>query len=722
MDKTTKLKEAFKIALAFAIVYGIALKVNWLSPSWAGWSVVAIASLSGGQSLQRGLLRIWGTLLACAIGIAIISLGAQNRWVFMFLTALWLFFCTYRMLADKKITYFWFVAGYVCLVITAAGPSPVGGFYIALYRTIETILGIVVYTTVAVFLWPLSNEGAIKKSLRALLNTQSKLIQGAEGILGSGVPIDQFKELRQKQVEQLGQFHKSLSAEGAENYQVQENKALWNKLEHLSSTFLKTIETLFAGIEDLSDFDRQGDWSEVDHFFGELSKRFEILTGLLSGKSPENEVLDVKISMASFSGKDISHLDKAALSIIVHELHEMEKISRAMVETGMEIADFQLSSKKSNSGFAENQNKKGKTIPVIDIEYLKSSVFVAAAVLFGFLLWFYVNPPGHASWYIMGGVFALIFAGAPQVKTVKLIIPFLVAMFLAALIYLLILPRLDGFFGLGILLFTCMFFIQYKFAGPAAPIFTIAFLQLVVITNPQQYDLSGLINSFVFISLFIIYLFSLSYIISSPRPEKVFLKLNSRFFRAARYLVSPKADDAVKSSTFLLRYERGFYMHELQSLPAKIKAWGKAIDKDLYANTDHQQIEKMVSTLEVLIVRIEALITAARSGKDSKINAELAGILADWGQRLEEAFVAWDHLPAEVMESNSNELVLERINLLEQKLNDWVARSGQEITEEEGIQFYQLLGGYRGVTEGALAFVKIAEKLDWEQWKEERFQ
>lgn len=80
MDNTSKFKEAFKFALAFALVYGIALKVNWMSPSWAGWSVVAIFVTSGrGKSLLKGFRRIWGTLLACVVGITIISLGAQNK-------------------------------------------------------------------------------------------------------------------------------------------------------------------------------------------------------------------------------------------------------------------------------------------------------------------------------------------------------------------------------------------------------------------------------------------------------------------------------------------------------------------------------------------------------------------------------------------------------------------------------------------------------------------
>ena len=38
------------------------------------------------------------------------------------------------------------------------------------------------------------------------------------------------------------------------------------------------------------------------------------------------------------------------------------------------------------------------------------------------------------------------------------------------------------------------------------------------------------------------------------------------------------------------------------------------------------------------------------------------------------------------------------------------------------IEFYYLLGGYRGITEATLSFVKMADGLNWKQWKGEKFQ
>lgn len=101
---------------------------------------------------------------------------------------------------------------------------------------------------------------------------------------------------------------------------------------------------------------------------------------------------------------------------------------------------------------------------------------------------------------------------------------------------------------------------------------------------------------------------------------------------------------------------------------------------------------------------------------------ELSETITTWRQRLIKAFDSWDNLSKEEIKSNASELVLKRMDELEEKLKDIVAKNEDKVNEEESIQFYHLLGGYRGVTEATLSFVKIADKLDWKQWKEERFQ
>ena len=124
------------------LVYGIALKISWLNPYWAGFAVAMISLATIGQSLHKGLLRIAGTIPGCITALIILSLAPQNRWGFVALTSLWVFFTTYMMIIDKERSYMWNVAGFVCLVILLTGPSSSeSAFEHAVFRTVETVMG-----------------------------------------------------------------------------------------------------------------------------------------------------------------------------------------------------------------------------------------------------------------------------------------------------------------------------------------------------------------------------------------------------------------------------------------------------------------------------------------------------------------------------------------------------------------------------------------------------
>ena len=173
MSAEARFKEAVKIALAFAIVYGVALKLSWMNPSWAGFGVAMIALPTAGQSIHKGIDRLAGTIPGCLGALLILGLAPQNRWLFMFLAAGWIFFTVYMMIRSKNHTYFWNVAGFVCLVILLTGPASADSdFEHAVFRTLETVLGISVYSLISLLVWPLNNVGAIKKAVDNLLNTQ----------------------------------------------------------------------------------------------------------------------------------------------------------------------------------------------------------------------------------------------------------------------------------------------------------------------------------------------------------------------------------------------------------------------------------------------------------------------------------------------------------------------------------------------------------------------
>ena len=151
---STRTKEAVKTGLAMAISFGIALQLGWEKPSWAGMAVAMISLSTAGQSINKGAMRMLGTLVGLGAALTFLALFSQDRWLFMVTVSLYVGFCTY-MLTGKKLVYFWFVSAFVCMLITiAGGANSQNAFYTALMRAQETGLGILVYSLVSVFLWP----------------------------------------------------------------------------------------------------------------------------------------------------------------------------------------------------------------------------------------------------------------------------------------------------------------------------------------------------------------------------------------------------------------------------------------------------------------------------------------------------------------------------------------------------------------------------------------
>ncbi len=45
----------------------------------------------------------------------------------------------------------------------------------------------------------------------------------------------------------------------------------------------------------------------------------------------------------------------------------------------------------------------------------------------------------------------------------------------------------------------------------------------------------------------------------------------------------------------------------------------------------------------------------------------------------------------------------------------------EKLSEEDYKNFYRLIGSFRGLSESVVAHAKLAQGIDWGQWKEARF-
>jgi len=154
MNLSIKAKDAIKTAIAMTIAYGVALAMEWERPYWAGFAVAFISLGTIERSLEKGILRMLGTLAAGAVALTLIAIFPQQRWWFMVTLSIYVGICTY-MMTGSKIPYFYQVSAFVCTIICFdGGVNSVNAFQTAIARIEETAMGIIVYVLVAIFIWP----------------------------------------------------------------------------------------------------------------------------------------------------------------------------------------------------------------------------------------------------------------------------------------------------------------------------------------------------------------------------------------------------------------------------------------------------------------------------------------------------------------------------------------------------------------------------------------
>ena len=101
-----RVKTAIKTALATVLAYGVALSMDWDHAYWAAFAVAFCTLSTAGESLNKGLLRLSGTLLGSLAAVTLIALFPQDRWLFLIGMTIFTGFCTY-MMPGKSQWYFW---------------------------------------------------------------------------------------------------------------------------------------------------------------------------------------------------------------------------------------------------------------------------------------------------------------------------------------------------------------------------------------------------------------------------------------------------------------------------------------------------------------------------------------------------------------------------------------------------------------------------------------
>jgi uncharacterized membrane protein YccC len=536
MMLSRKAKESLKTALAMIVTYGIALRMEWDQPHWAAFAVAFVSLANVGQSLNKAALRMLGTVVAMVVAMIFIAIAAQDRWLFMTLVSLWLALCTYRM-GGSRHQYFWNVCGFVAVVICmTAGPDSENAFHIAIIRFLQTGLGILVYSLVCIFIWPVSSGPDFRAASESWAKIHRTLFDACMAVFRGNADREALQAQFRAEQQASAAYGVNLQSAETDDYETWEQRALWRDYQRLSTGLTTAMYQWQECFEELGPLDVDRLLPGLEAFGQEIDRRISQVERMLVDEAPAFRPQDVKTGLDRPTAAELTAFQRAALAAAHARLSEIEALTRSLFDCVSAIRGLGGEHAVSRSSYDMAQ----WLVP--DPDRALSALRVVIVMWLAFFAYVFVDGlPGGSTVVTMGAPFGMILSTMPQLRVSKLIVPVAIGALVGSVVHIFVMPHLSSFAQLGLVIFAITFGFCYLFAEPRQALgraFGLAlFVVIASVSNEQHYSfLKVVIVVLTFAAIFLILEIS-AHIPFSPRPENAFLRLLGRFFGQARGMV-----------------------------------------------------------------------------------------------------------------------------------------------------------------------------------------
>jgi Predicted membrane protein len=156
-----------KVLLASLLTLWLAMRLELPQPSTATITVFIVMQPQSGQVFAKSFYRILGSLVGLTVMVALIAIFAQQRELFLLVSALWIGLCTVGAARYRDFrSYACVLAGYTATLIgLPATLHPEAAFMSAIWRVLEISLGILCSMVVSATLFPQTSSTAMRSAL-----------------------------------------------------------------------------------------------------------------------------------------------------------------------------------------------------------------------------------------------------------------------------------------------------------------------------------------------------------------------------------------------------------------------------------------------------------------------------------------------------------------------------------------------------------------------------
>lgn len=724
MNTRTHLQEAFKFALSMVLMYWLALWMDWDLARYGALAIVVTSLSTSGESISKGILRVTGTIIACVMAIILIQWFSQARWNMMFALAGYLIFISYFMQASRY-PYAWFMAGFVPLVIWSDTYGTVDNtFHFAIFRLMETVAGVLIYTIVSVLLWPRTAGEQFYRLGGECLDQFCHLIKLNKNTL-YGIKNDGETAAVQGKLDALSaQLQTIMGAAIIDTVMVQEQKYEWKQALATFCTLSDSL-ALWRSIDEMYQRripeNNQANFNHVLNMIeqrcariGELWRSKQLPSEVsMSDDTPLLQVLSLDLSFSS----TMTNVERGLLMNRVELLRQLDQQSRKLlillrVLTGLDSTAALMDTFK---------HLPSDRPPRWDAVRLLRSLVPAFTFILGFLFWIYpINPPPSGNTIAeISGIFGLLVVLGANVRYLGLIIA-ISGLLIIAPIYFIVMPWLDGGVGLLIMIFLLSF--TFGYLGEHWPwvktAVMVAFVMTTSISNNQSYSFMawvgfefGMIMAGLIVNVVVMFMMFI-------HPEKIMARRIRRFFYDCAAVTRGFVNVTEK------RRRTEHFMREVRRAPGELSAAERKLDYSRLPTYAQARINHLLDSIVSVSARLRMVkvLIEKITVNTSSIHLATTPLGVELPQQLHRIFEHWamSTKSAEVSEEERGEII-KLYNELEVRIEIYYAQAGSPTySEQMGCDLIALLGGVRGLLDAMAETDRVIHKIHWSQWVEAR--
>ena len=696
---TPKMKFALKAALSLTLVYLIGFSQGWSNVSIAASTVMLIAAVGSLENaVMNGMLRVIGSLIGAVIGMTLIALFPQERFLYLLALSLTVTFIFHMARAYRGDMTVIMLTGVTAMLVFQNGNVD-NAFLYGIDKTFMTLFGIAVYTLVGILIWPVSGEKAEFKEAKRLSETLYARYRHRFD------KETQRSKLHTDAIEAQQRFEESLPHLSG-TLENSFSPAQWRTLLEDFKT-LGTIISLLPSQKETASFPKPIAYylKNLDNVQEEIETLFH---AVIDGWESNEEIIlphSCSLHADTEHAASLGQLQRAALSSLVKQtcmLHDLlcRIASKLNALHRPEPTRFPIETKHTTPLFSW-----------LDPEYLKASLTTFLIFWAGVVFWILLNPPGGFLIVALATSLSMITAFTP-VKPSMLIIVLSLSFLVAAAAYVLVLPYLSNGFELALFLFI------YGFAGfyflPAqVSIFFLFGLLTMNISNQMYYGFDIFLLTLTMFYAFLSLLLLFYYIPFSTKPEHLFLTLKKRFFHDADMLARYHEHLLHPNKRPFFAPIAVFFLQRLGSTVEKMSLWATQIDTAYFTPNTKEALLQFTRACENLAAALTLMTYSTEKIQKNRLfihylkthpEASIFAMLSSSGKHLQDTE---KHLSATQIETALAHF--------------FATHALTDYSKEEIVSFYETIALHKYFWYSYTASLESMHNLDFNVLKESRF-